>query len=111
MRRRGGLPPEADRGYFRALALRKLGQTEKAQAALQSLLESANRAVSSGSQMPDSGASFEEHQAARARLAAAHYVAGLGYLGLNDSAKAKEEMQRALEASPDHARARFALRP
>jgi Tfp pilus assembly protein PilF len=39
----------------------------------------------------------------------AHYTTGLGYLGLNDVAKAKSELQQSLELSPDLLGARTAL--
>jgi Tfp pilus assembly protein PilF len=54
----------------------------------------------------DSGASFEEQQSYRQGLATAHYVAGLGCLGLNDKERARKEMTQALQACPDHLAAR-----
>ena len=45
----------------------------------------------------------------RNRLAAAHYAAALGYLGLHDTEKARRELKAVLEASPDHPGARFSL--
>ena len=48
-------------------------------------------------------------QSARARQAMAHYTTGLGYLGLNEVAKAKAELKQSLELSPDLLGARTAL--
>ncbi|MGC4053961.1 MAG: hypothetical protein QM757_33155 [Paludibaculum sp.] len=42
-------------------------------------------------------AKFGEQRSPRLRSAQAHYVAGLGYLGLGDKVKAKVEFQKAVE--------------
>jgi Tfp pilus assembly protein PilF len=42
-------------------------------------------------------------------MANAHYLTGLGYLGLNDRAQAKTELGQAVELSPDLVGARVAL--
>jgi len=48
-------------------------------------------------------------QSPRARMANAHYLTGLGYLGLDDHAQAKAELSQAVEMSPDLVGARIAL--
>jgi Tfp pilus assembly protein PilF len=45
----------------------------------------------------------------RAKVADAHYLAGLGQLGLKNLDQARQEFSRALEASPDHYAAMRAL--
>jgi Tfp pilus assembly protein PilF len=52
---------------------------------------------------------MEERRAQRTRVATAYYAAGLGYLGLQNRAKAEEDFTKTLEASPDHAGAKSAL--
>jgi Tfp pilus assembly protein PilF len=42
-------------------------------------------------------------------MANAHYLTGLGYLGLKDPAHAKAELSQAVEISPDLVGARTAL--
>jgi hypothetical protein len=42
-------------------------------------------------------------------MATAHYIAGLGYLGQKEPAKAKEAFAKAIEWSPDHLGARNAV--
>jgi hypothetical protein len=93
--------------YYQALALQKLGQPEQAARLLQDLVTQAARALESAGK-PDPAASCEAQHAARSRLATAHYIAGLGHLGLSDQAKAKEAFAKALEWSPDHLGARTA---
>ena len=48
-------------------------------------------------------------QSPRARLATAHYISGLGYLGLGDKGRAKQELTEALQFSPDLLGARSVL--
>jgi hypothetical protein len=50
-----------------------------------------------------------ERLSPRARQALAHYVAGLGHLGLGEQDKADEEFKLALQSSPDHLGAKTAL--
>ena len=42
-------------------------------------------------------------------MANAHYLTGLGYLGLNEPSQAKAEFSQAVEISPDLVGARAAL--
>ena len=83
--------------YHKALALQKLGQSDKAKEIFQGLVKSA------GEEWQPS------EQRSRARLAQARFVAGLGYLGLGDKEKARQELARALEINPAHAGAKATL--
>jgi tetratricopeptide (TPR) repeat protein len=83
--------------YHKALALQKLGQSDKAKEIFQGLVKSA------GEEWQPS------EQRSRARLGQAHFVAGLGYLGLGDKEKARQELARALEINPAHAGAKATL--
>jgi tetratricopeptide (TPR) repeat protein len=103
----GGLSPALAQRYYQALSLQKLGQTDQAKPVLQDLIAQATRAAGEASK-PDPESSFEVQLAARDRMSTAHYIAGLGYLGLNESAKAKEAFATALQWSPDHLGARTA---
>ena len=67
--------------YYRALCLQKLGRNDEARALFQAL-------VAPGQ---------------------SHYLAGLGYLGLNDLARAKAELTQAVLDNPDLLGARTAL--
>ena len=114
--RRPGMGADAMPGspepYYQALCLQKLGQPDQAKAIFQGLVDSGLKAVqqqTAGSPLaaPSAG---RRAPSPRARLASAHYLSGLGYLGLNDQQKAKQALTQALQASPDLLGARTALR-
>jgi tetratricopeptide (TPR) repeat protein len=88
--------------YYRGLAWQKLGQTGKAQALFQALVQSARDELK---QPSPAGREVSP----RLRTANAHYLAGLGYLGLGDQAQAKAELSQAVRISPDLVGARAAL--
>jgi tetratricopeptide (TPR) repeat protein len=94
--------------YYQASALGKLGESARAKELFSRLVKSGERALSQGDKV-DFFAKFGEQQTQRGRLAQAHYVSGLGYAGLEDTAAAKREFTRALELSPDHLGAKTAL--
>ncbi len=108
-REAGGLSPQTAQLYYRALAMQKLGRSEGVEVAFRNLVESADRALKQGASAADPSASFREQQNYRSSVATAHYIAALGHLGLNDKAKAKQELAQALRVSPDHAIAKAAL--
>jgi tetratricopeptide (TPR) repeat protein len=81
--------------YYQALCLQKVGQADKAKTLFEGLL--AGRET--GAQRPERGGARQ--QPARARQAATDYSAALGHLGLNERAKAKDELRQAVELSPD----------
>lgn len=82
--------------YYQALSLRKLGEKQRAQAILRTLLRAAGEAMRPG-QANEFFAKFGERQSPRARQAMAHYIAGLGYEGLSETGKAQQEYSKALE--------------
>lgn len=93
--------------YYRALALQKLGQTEEAKKLFAGIVESGKAALRETAAA--SGGPRGREMPARARLADAHYLIGLGYLGLGDRARAQIELSQAVKFSPDLAIARAAL--
>ncbi|MGD0047423.1 MAG: tetratricopeptide repeat protein [Bryobacteraceae bacterium] len=107
-RRRANQPGNAAAGgsaqtYYQGLAFQKLGQMDRAKTLFQELLESARNEL----KQPAPLAGRETSQ--RVRTANAHYLAGLGYLGLKDRAQAKTELSQAVQMSPDLLGARTAL--
>ncbi len=96
--KRAAVPPAPSTGpqaYYQGLAFEKLGQVENAQALFKGLLK--QPALTAG------------EVAGRASRANAHYLAGLGYLGLKDRAQAKVELSQAVQISPDLLGARTVL--
>jgi tetratricopeptide (TPR) repeat protein len=107
-RRRAELSDQAPQRYFQALAFRKLGQQAEADAILRDLVETATRAIRDAPSPIDRSASVSIQRSQRDRLAQAHYLAGLGYLGLGQKDKALETFRLSLQARPDHLGARMA---
>jgi tetratricopeptide (TPR) repeat protein len=97
-------------GYYAALSLRKLGgEDEKAQTVFQGLVKSGEEALRQAPAQIDSSAAFNVQQFQRSRLAMAHYITGLGYLGLGEKARAKEELEKAIQICPAHLGAKTAM--
>ena len=99
----GGLDPgvrvEQAAPFYQALALEKLGQTDRATAIFTQLIDTGNKTLNSA----------PSADARRTQLADAHYLAGLGQLGLNNPDKARQEFSLALQAAPDHYASQRAL--
>ena len=102
-RRSGG----SAQAYYQGLAFQKLGQTEKAQTLFQGLVQSGQDELQQPA--PSGGGRGRRAIAPRVRTANAHYLAGLGYLGLKDQSQAKAELSQAVRISPDLLGARTAL--
>jgi tetratricopeptide (TPR) repeat protein len=108
---RGFGNPVATRGvqrYYQALALRQLGQNDRAEPILRDLVASGASALQQSGDAADTGPAFNR-QTPAARAAAAHYVTGLGYAGLGEKDKARAEFTAALAAVPAHLGAKLAL--
>jgi tetratricopeptide (TPR) repeat protein len=102
VRRGGNNLTQGEQRYFQALAKQKLGLTDDVQVVFNELVALA------GNQADDS-APAARRQSPRVNAAMAHYVAGLGYSGLNNKTKAREEFNAALTQSPDLLVAKIAL--
>ncbi|MGC8640780.1 MAG: tetratricopeptide repeat protein, partial [Isosphaeraceae bacterium] len=105
--RRWGFGGSAAERYFKALALRKLGQNNEAQAILKALVGS-----SEGRMAPaniDMSASVSDQEAQRDRLGNSRYSAGLGHLGLGEQDKARQELSKCMNICPDHLGAKSAI--
>jgi tetratricopeptide (TPR) repeat protein len=102
-----GVREEQAAPYYQALAMEKLGQQDRAKAIFNQLVDAGNKALGAPAANPP-GQSVSS-AAQRAQVADAHYLVGLGQLGLNNQDKARQEFSLALEASPDHYAAMQAL--
>ena len=102
--RRGGYAAVSKRSiarYGQGLALMKLGRAGAAEGIFRWLVENARHALENPLKI-DPTAAAATQQAERDRLAQAHYVAGLGALGLWQRDESRREMAECLEISPDH---------
>ncbi len=82
--------------YYQGLALRELGKTDDAKAVFQGLVTAGKQALAAPKD-------------SRSQKALAHYVIGLGDLGLDDQAGAKTELTQAIQTDPGLTGARAAL--
>jgi len=102
-----GVRVEQDTLYYQALALQKLGQPDNAAAIYTRLLGIGSKMLAAAPEMPIQSAAS---QTQRTPFADAHYLVGLGDLGLSHRDQAPQEFVLALRASPDHYSAARALR-
>jgi tetratricopeptide (TPR) repeat protein len=91
--------------YFSARALQKLGRTDEAKPIFDSLVKIGQEQLAKG-EGPDYFAKFGEKTSERVRQANAHYLIGLGQLGLGEEKKAGASFRQALELHPAHLGAR-----
>ncbi len=89
--------------YYQALALREVGKIDDAKSILQGLVTVGQQALAASQPTPAADMS------PRARRAMAHYIAGLGYLGLDDRSGAATELGQAVQTDPGLAEAKAAL--
>jgi tetratricopeptide (TPR) repeat protein len=98
--------PSAER-YYQALAQRKLGQKEQADAVLHDLLQAATAELERAATPTENEST--DRRSRRSRPGFSHYLAGLAHLGLGHEQAAKEQFTAALAASPDLLGAKAAL--
>ncbi len=87
--------------YYQALALNKLGQKQRAKKIFDQLITTGSEKLTEDVAM-DFFAKFGREQTKEARLADAHYIIGLGYLGIGQTKNAKAEFAQALELNVNH---------
>ena len=95
----------SDSDYFRARALQKLGRKAEAKPIFKALVKTGEEQLTQG-EGPDYFAKFGEKTSERVRQANAHYLIGLGQLGLGEKQKANVSFHKALELHPAHLGAR-----
>jgi len=106
---RGAFGGPGAQTYYQALCLQKSGQNDRAAALFQNLVNTGQSMANGQAPAAGGGRGFRQQQSPRVRQANGHYLAGLGYLGLNDAQKARTELTAAVEASPDLLGARTVL--
>lgn len=95
--------------YYQALAKQKLGNKEGNEAVFNELVKSATSALNKPADADNNTSQSPRRQSSRTGIAMAHYIAGLGYVGLGDKPKAREEFNAALASAPDYLNAKIAL--
>jgi tetratricopeptide (TPR) repeat protein len=95
--------------YYQLRAQQKLGRVADVDAGFRELVGAAAASLNPSAATSDPTTRGLRREPPRVRAATAHYVAGLGYSGLGQTVKARQEFGAALAASPDHLGARLAL--
>ena len=94
--------------FYRALSMRQLGQEEQAKAIFDELIRTGTERIDRDEQA-DFFAKFGEQQARQVRLASAHYLLGLGYLGAGRPDDARNEFGQAARLNVSHVWAKTQL--
>jgi tetratricopeptide (TPR) repeat protein len=95
--------------YYQARALEKLGQSSQAEGLYKQLRDTGATQIADAHIAAGADATAYISADTRSRLGDAHYLAALGYLGLNDQEKARQELTAALRISPDHLMAKMTI--
>ncbi len=88
-------------GYYQGLAFRKIGKNEEAKRMFEGLIRAGKERLETAPSM-DFFAKFGEKQSVMIRTANAHYLLGLGYLGMDNKEEARAEFKKALEMNINH---------
>lgn len=88
-------------GYYRGLALRGIGHNKEADGLFDELIRTGDRALE-GKDGVSFFAKFGEKTRERNRLANAHYLMGLGFLGKGEEERAGKEFEEALSLNINH---------
>ena len=95
-----------EQAYYRALAMEELGDGERAERTLRTLIEQARERLE-GDEQVDFFASFTDRRWQRNRVADGHFQLGLAHLGLGERDQARAEFEAALAADPSHVGAHY----
>ena len=83
--------------YYQALALQKLGEADRAKTLFQQLVDTGMQSLA---KLSNATPGTDVPLAQRIQAADAHYLTGLGQLGLSENEKAKQELTLALQTIP-----------
>jgi tetratricopeptide (TPR) repeat protein len=101
---------QKEQTYYIAMAKKKLGSADNAETVFRELaLTNTETASNQSGNEGDPQFISSRRLPSRDSMALPHYIAGLGYAGLGDKAKAREEFNAALVSSPDYLSAKIAL--
>jgi len=94
--------------FYQAMAMKELGQKEKADGIFQDMVASGTKRIS-GEGDVDFFAKFGERQTRQGQRATAHYELGLGLLGQGRLDEARSQFEQALNFNAGHTWARYHL--
>jgi len=103
--RRPDLETSASILYYKGASLRELGRRGEASQVFATLIRDGAEALKTGGAVA-MYAKFGGKERKNTRLARAHYLIGLGYLGQNKQARARKEFRTTLSLDPHHPEAR-----
>jgi tetratricopeptide (TPR) repeat protein len=106
--RRSSVLGKEEEHYYQALAKQKLG-VKDTQATFNELVTLGTSAGNQTEHAITDNQQADERKSPHERETTLHYIAGLGYTGLGDKTKAREEFNSALKLSPDFLSAKIAL--
>lgn len=86
-------------GFYQGLSNQKTGNAKRAEQIFSSLIAAGEKETGSKSSSADFFAKFGEKEAENARLSNGYMIIGLGYKGLGNKEKAKENLVKATELS------------
>ena len=95
--------------YYKARAKQKLGNKDGNAAIYNELLTSATSVLNKAADVSSNTTQSSKKLSSRTNIALAHYIAGLGYAGLGNKSKAREEFNAALISAPDYINAKIAI--
>ncbi|NBC65740.1 MAG: DUF5107 domain-containing protein [Bacteroidetes bacterium] len=95
--------------YRQALAYEKIGKSEEASDIYSGLIDRGQEMLS-GDRRTDFFEKFSGDQNENARLASAHYLIGLGEMGLGNQENARTRFERTLELNPAHLGAKMMMK-
>ena len=87
--------------YYQGSAYQKMGQQAKATEIFDRLIKIGNERIEEDVSL-DFFAKFGEREDQAARMASAHYLVGLGYLGKDKKTEAKAEFEKTLKLNANH---------
>ena len=94
-------PQDSEYLYYKALALQKLGQAEKASCIFDRLIRLGKAKLSKADET-DFFSKFGEGKLPHLRKASAHYMTALGYMGKHEKSQAESELKKAVDLDINH---------
>jgi tetratricopeptide (TPR) repeat protein len=99
---------QGELGFYKAMALKKLGKADEAKSILEKIEKDANNQLKSSEGL-DYFAKFGAASTRESRMADSYYLLGLASYGMGDKVKAKEYFTKVMELNQNHVWAKMML--